>query len=74
MGAKSVFSASTIEEKGYATLFQDGQVFFMPIGSISDTIVVLELERERKKGQPMQAMTSRNRVTKNREQTAPKVV
>jgi hypothetical protein len=45
MGARSVFSASTIEEKGYAVLFRDGHVLFMPRGSSSDTTMVLELER-----------------------------
>jgi hypothetical protein len=45
MGARSVLSVSTIEEKGYAVLFWDGQVLFMPRGSSSDTTVVLELER-----------------------------
>jgi hypothetical protein len=39
MGARSVFSDSVIEEKGYAALFQDGHV------SSLDTTVVLELER-----------------------------
>jgi hypothetical protein len=33
--------ASAIEEKGYAVLFQDGQVLFMPTRSSSDTAVVL---------------------------------
>jgi hypothetical protein len=45
MGAKSMFSASTIEEKGYAALFWDGQVLFMPRGYSSNTAVVSELER-----------------------------
>jgi hypothetical protein len=43
MGSRSVFSASIIEEKGYAILFWDGQA--LPRGSSSDTTMVLELER-----------------------------
>ena len=34
---KSVLLVSTIEEKGYAVLFRDGQVLFMPKGSSSYT-------------------------------------
>jgi hypothetical protein len=45
MGARSVFSASTIEEKGYVVLFRDGQVLFMPTGSNSDTTMVLRVRK-----------------------------
>jgi hypothetical protein len=38
---KSVLSISTIEEKGYVVLFQDGQVLFMPKRSSLDAAVVL---------------------------------
>jgi hypothetical protein len=64
MGAMSVFSALEIEEKGYATLFHDGQV------SSSDTTMVLgvrESNMYRQKGQPMRAMTNSSRVTVDRE-------
>jgi hypothetical protein len=74
---KSVLSVSTIEEKGYAVLFRDGQVLFMPRGSSSDTTMVLGVRESnlyRLKGQPMRAMASNNRVTEDKEQVAPKVV
>jgi hypothetical protein len=80
MGARtqrSVLSVSTIEEKGYAVLFRDGQVLFMPRGSSSDTTVVLGVRESnlyRLKGQPMRAMANSSRVTVNREQVALKVV
>jgi hypothetical protein len=41
MSSRSVFLASTIEEKGYEFFFLDGQVFFMPRGSRSNILVGL---------------------------------
>jgi hypothetical protein len=74
---RSVLSVSMIEEKGYAVLFQDGHVLFMPKGYSLDTIVVLGVRESnlyRIKGKPMRAMANNNRVTMNMEQVAPKVV
>jgi hypothetical protein len=42
---RSVLSVSKIENKHYEILIWDGQALFMPRGSISDTTMVLELER-----------------------------
>jgi hypothetical protein len=70
MGSRSVLSVSLIEEKGYAILFQDEPMFFIPRGSSSDTTVVLGVRG----GQPMRFMANRNIVTMNRERVAPKVV
>jgi hypothetical protein len=72
---KSVFSVSTIEEKGYEVLFRDGQVLFMPRGSSSDTTMALGVRERnlyRLKGQPIRAMAS-NRVIEDKEQVALKV-
>jgi hypothetical protein len=37
---RSVLLVSTIEEKGYAILFRDRQVLFIPRGSSSDIVAV----------------------------------
>jgi hypothetical protein len=49
MGSRSVLSVSLIEEKGYAILFQDEPMFFIPRGSSSYTTIVLGVRG----GQPM---------------------
>jgi hypothetical protein len=74
---RSVFSVSAIEEKGYAVLYRDGQVLFMPKVSSSDQAVILGVKASnlyRLKDQPMRSMASSSRVTENREQVALKVV
>jgi hypothetical protein len=43
---KSVLLVSTIEEKGYEVLFGDGQALIMPIGSSSDTTMVLGVREQ----------------------------
>jgi hypothetical protein len=74
---RSVLSVSEIEKKGYHVLFWDGQVLFVPRGSIFKSAVVLGVRERnlyRLKGQPMQAMGNSSRVTEVREQVAPKDV
>jgi hypothetical protein len=70
MCSRFVLLVSLIEEKGYAILFQDEPMFFIPRGSSSDTTIVLGVRG----GQPMRFMANRNIVTMNRERVAPKVV
>ena len=70
MGSRSVLLVSLIEEKGYAILFQDEPMFFIPRGSCSDTTIVLGVRG----GQPMRFMANRNIVTMNSERVATKVV
>jgi hypothetical protein len=56
MGVRCMFSASTIEENGYAILFWDGQVLFMPRGCRSYIVVglgVRDTNVYRNKVQPM---------------------
>jgi hypothetical protein len=62
MGARSVLSTLTIEEKDYAVLFGDGHVLFMPRGSSLRSTMVLGVRESnlyRLKGQPMGAMAGR---------------
>jgi hypothetical protein len=70
MGSRFVLSVSPIEKKGYAILFQDEPMFFIPRGSCSDTTIVLGVRG----GQPMRFMANRKIVKMNRDRVAPKVV
>jgi hypothetical protein len=68
---RSVLPVSTIEEKGYAVLFLDRKVVFMPRGSSSKSAVVLGVRKSniyREKDHPMRVMANSSRVTVNREQ------
>jgi hypothetical protein len=72
---KSALSVSTIE-KGFDVVFQDGKMLINPIGSSSDTTVVLGVRENnlyRLKGQPMRAI-AHSKVAVNKEHVAPKVV
>jgi hypothetical protein len=62
MGSRSVLSVLAIKENGYAILFQDEPMFFIPRGSSSDRTIVLVVRG----GQPMRFMANRNIVTMNR--------
>jgi hypothetical protein len=66
---RSVLLVSTIEDKGFDILFQDGKALIKPKGYSSETTVVLGV-RERKlyklKFHPMREM-ERNRVEENKE-------